>query len=298
MHSSALNRRQFIASSSLAAAAVATGCASAPAVGTGRSFKGPVGLQLYSLRALFPRDVPGTVQRVAGYGIQEVELAGTYNFKPEAFRDLLLKAGLNPVSQHVGFDRLEKEPAKVAAEAKTLGLRYTGCAAIPHKGNFDVEQARRAAKVLNEAGKVMADQGIRCFYHCHGFEFRPGTDSKAPMAMDVLIQETDPKWVSFQMDIMWVVFPGQNPAEWLLKYPGRWHLMHLKDLKKGVATGSHSGGTDPNNDVVLGTGQMNWPVILAAAKKSGVKHYFIEDESMDAADHIPLSLAYLSQVAF
>lgn len=299
MHTQELSRRRFLAAGSFATAAFAAGCASGPApVGTGASFKGPVGLQLYSLRALFPRDVPGTVQKVAGYGIREVELAGTYNFKPEAFRDLLLKAGLDPVSQHVGFDRLEKEPAKVAAEAKLLGLRYTGCAAIPHKGAFDAPQASRAAKVLNEAGKVFRDQGLRCFYHCHGFEFRPDSGGAGKMAMDVLIQETDPALVSFQMDVMWVQFPGQDPAAWLLKYPGRWHLMHLKDLKKGVATGSHSGGTDPNNDVVLGTGQMNWPVILAAAKKSGVRHYFIEDESMDAAEHVPLSLQYLSQVRF
>jgi sugar phosphate isomerase/epimerase len=104
--------------------------------------------------------------------------------------------------------------------------------------------------------------------------------------------------MSYQMDILWVVFPGEDPAAWLLKYPGRWELMHLKDLKPGVATGLHTGGTDPNNDVVLGTGQMNWPKILAAAKKSGVKHYFIEDESVAAPDHIPQSLAYLSQVRF
>ena len=112
------------------------------------------------------------------------------------------------------------------------------------------------------------------------------------------MQETDPRHMAFQMDILWVVFPGEDPAAWLLKYPGRWELMHLKDLKPGVSTGFHNGGTDPNNDVVLGTGQMNWPKILAAARKSGVKHYFIEDESVAAPDQIPQSLAYLSQVQF
>ena len=86
-----MSRRRFIAAGSIASVAFSAGCASGPApVGTGPSFKGPVGLQLYSLRALFPRDVPGTIQKVAGYGIKEVELASTYNFKPEAFRDLLL----------------------------------------------------------------------------------------------------------------------------------------------------------------------------------------------------------------
>jgi len=294
---STLSRRTFLASSTLAAVGFASGCAT-QGVGTGRSFKGPVGLQLYSLRAQFMRDVPGSIARVASYGIKEVELAGTYNFKPEAFRDMLLTAGLQPVSQHTSFERYEKEPAAVAAEAKTLGLKYSGCAWIPHKGDFDAAQARHAAKVFNEAGKVLADSGLKCFYHCHGFEFKPGAAGTGTTAMDILIQETDPRHVAFQMDVLWVVFPGQDPAAWLLKYPGRWELMHLKDLKKGVATGDHKGGTDPNNDVVLGTGQMDWPKILSAARRSGVKHYFIEDESIDAPDHIPLSLAYLSQVSF
>lgn len=298
MQSPVLNRRRFIASSALAAAGLASGCAASAGVGTGRSFRGPVGLQLYSLRAQFMRDVPGTIQKVASYGIKEVELAGTYNFKPEAFREMLLKAGLQPVSQHVGFERYEKDPKAVALEAKTLGLKYSGCAWIPHKGAFDAAQARHAAKVFNEAGKVLADHGLKCFYHCHGFEFQPGAAGPGTTAMDILMQETDPRHMAFQMDVLWVVFPGEDPAAWLQKYPGRWELMHLKDLKKGVGIGLHTGGTDPNNDVVLGTGQMNWPKILAAAKKSGVKHYFIEDESVDAPDHIPQTLQYLAQVKF
>ncbi len=298
MDSTSLSRRSFLATTTLAAAGLATGRISAADVGTGASFKGPIGLQLYSLRAQFMRDVPGTIAKVASYGIREVELAGTYNFKPDAFLGMLTKAGLKPISQHAGFERYEKDPASVLAEAKTLGLKYTGCAWIPHKGDFDAAQARHAAKVFNDAGKLFADSGIKCFYHCHGFEFKPGAAGAGTTAMDILIQETDPRYVAFQMDTLWVVFPGQDPAAWLTKYPGRWELMHLKDLKKGVATGDHKGGTDPNNDVILGSGQMNWPSILAAAKRSGVKHYFIEDESLGAPDQIPQSLSYLSKVSF
>jgi len=98
------------------------------------------------------------------------------------------------------------------------------------------------------------------------------------------------------MDILWVQYPGEDPAAWLAKYPGRWELMHLKDLKKGVPTGFHNGGTDPNNDVALGTGQMDWPKILKAARKAGVKHYFIEDESASSVEQIPQSLKYLEGV--
>lgn len=282
-----------------AASLLLTGCAtSTPAVGTGASFKGPVGLQLYSLRGIFTKSVPQGLATVQGYGLRDVELAGTYNLTPEKFREMLLAHGLNPVAGHFSYDKLRDDPESVAQEAKALGLKYAGTAWISHKGPFDEAQARESARVFNQAGKVLAAHGIGLYYHCHGFEFRADSGGPGRKAMDVLIQETDPKFVSFQMDILWVTYPGEDPAAWLLKYPGRWLSLHLKDLKQGVPTGVHTGGTDPNNDVVLGTGQMNWPKILSAARKAGVKYYFIEDESADAVNQIPQSLRYLETVRF
>ena len=107
--------------------------------------------------------------------------------------------------------------------------------------------------------------------------------------------ETNPKYVTYEMDILWTVFPGQDPVQLLQKYGKRFELMHLKDLKKGVK-GDLSGGTDVTNDVILGTGQMDYPAIFKAAKKAGVKWYFIEDESPTAAQQIPQSLRFLEQV--
>jgi sugar phosphate isomerase/epimerase len=95
------------------------------------------------------------------------------------------------------------------------------------------------------------------------------------------------------MDVLWIVFPGQDPVQLLEKYAGRWKLMHLKDLKKGIATGSLSGQTDVANDVTLGTGQMDWSAIFTAARKNGVQHYFIEDESPTSMEQIPQSLTFL-----
>jgi sugar phosphate isomerase/epimerase len=227
-----------------------------------------------------------------------VELAGTYGMPPEKLKAMLDEHGLNPVAGHFSFEKLRDDPEGVAKEAKALGLKYAGSAWIPHKGAFDEPQAKAAAAVLNRAGEVFAKHGLKVYYHCHGFEFQPGVIPDGRKGMDVLMAETNPQHVDFQMDILWITFPGEDAAEWLNKYPGRWVSLHMKDLKKGVKTGSHVGGTDPNNDVVLGTGQMNWPKILAAAKKSGVKYYFIEDESADAANQIPQSLKFLEQVKF
>jgi sugar phosphate isomerase/epimerase len=102
--------------------------------------------------------------------------------------------------------------------------------------------------------------------------------------------------VRFEMDVFWVVHPGHDPVKWLEKYPKRWELMHVKDMKKGLATGDFTGKADVRNDVTVGTGQMDWPAILKAAKKSGVKHYFLEDEAPTAAEQIPLSKKYLETV--
>jgi len=98
------------------------------------------------------------------------------------------------------------------------------------------------------------------------------------------------------MDVLWTVFPGQDPAKLIEKHPNRWLLFHLKDLKKGVETGSLAGGTDLTNDVTLGTGQVDWTALLRAAQKAGVKYYFIEDESPTVVDQIPQSLKFLSGV--
>ena len=263
--------------------------------GTGASFKGPVGLQLYSLRGIATQNPPKALSQTKDFGLTLVETAGTYNLPPEKFKALLAEHGLKPISGHFPYDRWKAEPENVLAEAKAIGLQYAGCAWINHKAPFSEAAAREAAAVFNKAGELGSQQGIKVFYHAHGFEFHPHGDATL---MDLLMKETNPKHVSFQMDVLWVVFPGQDPVKWLKKYPGRWELMHLKDLKKGVATGELTGKTDVANDVALGTGQMNWPAILKAARESGVKYYFIEDESPSVVEQVPQTLKFLEQVKF
>ncbi len=263
-------------------------------VGTGRYFKGPVGLQLYSLRDEFSKDVRRTLDRVRDYGFRYVELAGTYGWLPRDFRTALLQRGLVPVAGHFSYERWRDEPELVIRDAKALGLKYAGCAWIPHEGDFDEGECLDAARIFNRAGELAAMQGIRFFYHNHGYEFRPHGDGTL---MDLLMAKTNPRFVAFEMDLLWTVHPGQDPVKWLLKYPKRWELMHLKDLKKGVV-GDFSGHTDVNNDVVLGTGQVDFPAVLKAARKIGIKYYFIEDESPRAVERIPQSLRFLERVSW
>lgn len=287
-----MNRIHLLALVTVALAAFTSPAALAQA---SAAFKGPVGLQLYSLRGQFTRSVPEAIALTQSFGVKDVETANTANLSPEKFREVLLAAGLNPVSGHFGYDRWKDDLANVIAEAKALGLKYAGTAWINHSGGFKESDARDAIALFNRVGAECARHGIQFFYHCHGYEFHPYQDGTL---MDLLIRETDPKNVTFQMDTVWVFFPGQDPSAWLRKYPGRWELMHLKDLKKGVARGALTGGTDPNNNVPLGQGQLDWPAILKAAQETGVKYYFIEDEAALAPEQIPQSLKYLEQVQF
>jgi len=257
------------------------------------SFKGPVGLQLYSLRDQFKKDVPGTLDEVKGFGIKYAELAGTYDVKPPEFKAMLEQRGIKPISGHFGFERFRDDVEGVAAEAKALGLQYAGCAWIPHDGAFNEKTCRDAAAVFNHAGDALAKHGIKFFYHTHGYEFQPHGDGTL---FDLLMQETNPKCVRYEMDIFWIVHPGQDPAKLLEKYKGRWDLMHLKDMRPSTPTGLLTGSTDVKNDVALGTGKIDMPATLRAAKDVGVKWYFIEDESPTSEQQIPQSLRYLSDV--
>jgi sugar phosphate isomerase/epimerase len=214
---------------------------------------------------------------------------------PEKFKAELAARGIKPIGAHFAYERYRDEPDAVAAEANALGLEYAGCAWIPHQGDFDEKTCREAIAVFNKAGEVMAKHGLKFFYHVHGFEFQPFGQGTL---LDLLFQETNPKFVHYEMDIFWIVFPGQDPVKLLQKYPNRWRLMHLKDMRKGTPTGALTGQTDVKNDAALGQGLMDLPAILRAAKQVGVKWYFIEDESPWSEKQIPESLRFLEQVRF
>jgi sugar phosphate isomerase/epimerase len=270
------------------ATALLAGCASMD----GQLCKGPVGLQLWSVRAQMNTNVPGTLAEVQGWGIKYVELAGTYKLTPAEFKAQLDAHGLEAVSGHFSFDRWRDDPEGVLAEAETFGLKYVGCAWIPHQGAFDEAVCRQAIAVFNRAGALAAKHHMVFFYHTHGYEFQPFENGTL---FDLLMRETNPGQVKFEMDIFWIAHAGRDPAQMLGQYPARWALMHLKDMKKGTPTGLLTGSSPDSNDVAMGTGQLNLPAILRAAAKAGVKWYFIEDESDVSEQQIPASLRYLRE---
>lgn len=262
-------------------------------VGTSRSFQGPVGLQLYSLRDVFATNVGLGLQFTHNFGFTEVELAGTYGLSPAQLRETLGRFNLKAVSSLIDYNAFVNDLDHMIADAKALGLQYIGTAGIPHQGTFSEADVERAAADFNKAGEALAKAGLKFVYHNHGFEFVQHGDGTL---FDLLMQKTKPEFVSFEMDIFWTVHPGQDPVKLLNKYAGRWALMHVKDMRKGTKTGLLTGSEDVRNDVTLGTGQIDLVNALREALRSGVKHFFIEDESPTAIEQIPLSLRYLESL--
>ena len=261
-------------------------------------FQGPLGVQLWSFREAFKTDVPGTLARVRALGFREVELAGTYGMSAQQFRQALDSAGLSATSMHVGYEQLRDSLESALAAARVLGPKYIGTAWIPHPdGPITAQIARQAAADFNRWGKAARAQGLQFFYHVHGYEFKPGVDGALPM--DVLMRETDPEAVKFEMDVFWASLPGNDPAALLRKYPGRWKLMHIKDMKKGVVTGVHTGSANPDStEVPTGTGQTDYRAVLRAAKEVGVERYYLEDETARPFETVPLSVRWLEAVRF
>lgn len=253
----------------------------------------PLGVEAYTYRNWFPKDVVATLDTIKKLGFTEMEGGVPRGMTAEAFKKLLDERGIRLSATGASYEQIVKDPLEVVNRAKELGASYVMVAWIPHqKGQFSLDNAQKAVADFNRVGKVLAENGITFCYHTHGFEFQPYQDGTL---FDYIVQHTNPAHVSFEMDILWVTHGGGDPVKLLNKYGSRWKLMHLKDLKKGVK-GDFSGGTPPENDVVLGQGQIDMPGVLKAARKAGIRHYFIEDESNHEDVQVPASIAYLKQV--
>lgn len=255
-------------------------------------FPNAPGMQTYTYRFSMKNNVAATLDTIKSLGITVLESStNPEGMTSEAFRKLLDERHLTSPSVGADYTELMKDPAEFARKAKIVGASYLMVAWIPHK-QFNLEDAKKAVADFNRAGKILKDNGITFCYHTHGYEFVPYENETL---FDYIVKNTNPKYVSFEMDIMWAFHGGQDPAKLLLKYPTRWKLLHLKDLRKGIK-GDLTGGTSVDNDVALGTGQLDIPAILKAAKKVGVKYYFIEDESSHFHEQLPQTLAYLKSL--
>ena len=251
------------------------------------------GVVSYTFRTQFHQDIPGTLDIIKDMGITNIEFSSLFGITASEMRTLLDEREMICTSYGIGYNRIVDDIETVAEEAGILGAKYVRVASIPYeKPEFTLGDAERAVTDFNRAGKYLSEKGFYFCYHNHGFEFWPHA---VGTLFDYIVQNTMPEYVSYEMDLYWTTFPGQDPVELLTKYPDRFRLMHLKDLKKGVK-GDLSGTTSRENDVVPGTGQIDFPSVLRAARKTNVEYFYIEDESPDVIERVPISRQYIMSI--
>ena len=251
------------------------------------------GMVSYTYRKEFEKDLPGALDKIKALGLRDMEFSNLFGQSAAEIRRQLDARGMVCSSFGVSYDDLVKKTDQVGQNAKNLGAKYVRVAWVTHQPPFTLESAQKTAVEFNRVGRQLREKfGLTFCYHNHGYEFARHGDGTL---FDVLMKETNPDDVAYELDILWAFFPGADPAKLLEKYGSRFKLLHLKDLKRGVK-GDLSGKTAVENDVALGTGQLDLPAILKAAKKAGVLHYYIEDESPNTATQVPQTIAYLKSL--
>lgn len=255
-----------------------------------------VGLQLYSLRDELPKDVKGTIAKIAKAGFKEVETYGFsikdqfWGLTPKEFKALLDAHGLKAPSGHYGLgtylsDGNTTELKAAIAAAKVLKSEYVTIPWLDTSLRKNAEDYQKIASRINEAGKMCKAAGIRLAYHNHNFEFDKIGNTTG---YEILLKGTDKKLVDFELDLYWVVRSVNDPLKLFKENPGRFTMWHVKDMDK----------TNPALNAEVGTGSIDFKPIFAQAKLSGMKHFFVEHETNykpNPMESVAASCAYIKK---
>jgi len=259
-----------------------------------------IGLQLYTVRDLMKQDFDGTLSKVAAVGYKEVEFAGYFDHSPKDVRAAVDRHGLTASSAHIDYKSLsdDKFPAVIEA-AKVVGHEYLVNPWIDEEIRKQPDAWKHAAKTFNHAGEACKKAGIQFAYHNHWFEFLP-VNGKLPY--DLLLIECDPNLVKMELDLCWIIVGGQDPLKYFDRYPGRFPLVHVKDVKRVppvTAGGAQDFGSSMKDMTEVGSGIIDWKKIFAQSDKAGIKHYFVEhDNPKKPLESIKTSYDYLARLRF
>lgn len=263
-----MKRRDFLQTSALAIA----GSLTLPSILAEAKSKGSIGLQLYTLRDVILKDVKGTLSAVAAMGYTSVE---TYDYKAgnlfgmptTEFGKYLNGLGIKVTSGHYGIDLATgSEWEKACADAKEMGQEYVVVPWMDKKYYSSIDTLKVTCNSLNKAAEVAKKYKLQMGYHNHAFEF---TEVEGKVVYEVMLDNLDKKLVTMELDLFWVVNAGKDPFKYFEKYPGRFELWHVKDMDK----------TKRENNADVGTGSIDYKALFAKAKQSGMKRFFMEQET-------------------
>lgn len=277
------DRRAFLAACGVLALQAATGRARFPRLHE-RVPLDRIGLQLYTVRAAMAKDLPGTLAAVAAIGYREVEFAGYFGHTPAAVRDLLRRHALASPSVHVPFAQLDDGWSRALEEANTVGHQFVTIPWLPTDVRGSLDAWRRVADRLNAGGEQARAAGLRLAYHNHDFEFE---QTEGGIPFDLLLAETDPALVAFELDLYWAARTGHEPLGYLVRHPGRFPMLHLKD----------SAGPPDHRMVDVGAGVLDFRAILSRARADGATHFFVEhDRPSDPMASVRASYEHLTRL--
>jgi len=288
----AMNRRTFLGTAATVSAATLFANRLGWAAGGHKIDK--VGVQLYSVRDLMQNDFDGTIAKVAQIGYKEVEFAGYFGRTGKQVRAVVEKNGLKAPATHVQYDELDEKFPSVIETSNEIGLEYIVCPWIPEELRKNPDIWKQASEKFNRCGEQAKKAGMQFAYHNHWFEFLP-TNGKLPY--DELLKMCDANLVKMEMDLCWITTAGADPLKYFHEYPGRFPLVHVKDVKTlpKISTGGSQNFGDTVDLTSVGSGVIDWKRIFAKSDEAGIKHYIVEhDHPKDPIENIRKSYEYLS----
>lgn len=250
-----------------------------------------IGLQLYTLRDTIGKDPKTVLEKVGSFGYKELEAFSyrdgkIFGMAYNEFGKYVKSLGMKVVSGHYGLDQIEGDTWKKAVDdAKAIGMEFMVVPYIQAEDRKTIDQYKAIIEKLNKAGEVAKKGGIRMGYHNHAFEFDT-VDGQIPF--DLMLKELDPKYIGMEMDIFWVVNAGHDPVKYFESYPGRFEQWHVKDMDKN----------DRNRNANVGSGSIDYKALFTKAKLSGLKHFYVEQESYpgEPIDSVEACAKYLKTI--
>jgi sugar phosphate isomerase/epimerase len=245
-----------------------------------------IGVQLYTIRGEIAKDAKGSIRKVAQLGFQEVENFGYngkfYGMEAKTFRDFLSETGLSAPSGHYLLNNLRNGWEKAVEDAATIGQKYMVLAFLMPSERKTTDDYKKVADLLNKAGETCQKAGIQLGYHNHDFEFETIGNT---LPFDILMGETDPNLVKAELDLYWAVKANRQPLDLFKKYPGRIALWHVKDMDN----------TEKKAFTEVGNGTIDFKAIFKAHRKSGMKHFFVEQDICPGSpfDSIAKSISHI-----
>jgi sugar phosphate isomerase/epimerase len=284
-----ITRRNFIRTLGGAAA-----LATRPNLGAAGSlaWAKPIGLELYTVRDMFAKDRAGTLKQVAATGYKELKI-GPYISAAEIL-PMLRADGLTLPSVYFDAPKSIEDWKKTIEAANGYGVRYM---VVGDNPRLDGDAWKRRADLFTQCGTLSLSAGMQFCYHAHFNEFGRVDHT---CGYDIMLTRCDAKFLKMEMDVFWGVYAGIDPVTYFQRYPGRFPLLHIKDLYKDVAVNPHESPRDdgPNPFAPVGQGKIDWRRIFAHAGEAGAQHIFVEQDrwNMPSLEAMKISFNYLKNL--